>query len=237
MGRGRSGKKKIASGFKKFTDTHDGSGFSFRGDGKETIKFFDENSNYNELIMSMNRDDHDAFEEWMSGLFMNGQQYRGFDNMNEWEQQYTRSFDKILDKATLKQGIEVRRLASAELLLGKGNRTGNQKDLDAMKGRIVTSTGNMSTAAAATGLSIGDRSKNVEYVYKIPGGTKGAGMWIGDNRIGGWGAKQREFMMNRDTAWSVGKTTFNKSRGVYEVEMNWVGLMEHDYGKKGRKRR
>ena len=72
----------------------------------------------------------------------------------------------------------------------------------------------MSFGAASQGLTIGDSSKKVEYKLRIPPGSKGAGMWIGDKRINGWGAEQREFMSNRDSVFKVGKTTYDKRRGV-----------------------
>jgi hypothetical protein len=95
----------------------------------------------------------------------------------------------------------------------------------------------MSTGAAKTGLGIGSSSgKQVRLRIQIPAGAKGAGMWIGDSRIHGWGAKQLEFMTNRDSYFKVGKTVFDKASGMYVVNIKWVGHDKHDYGKKKKKR-
>ena len=229
MGTGRSGAKK-KGGFRKFSGKSRW-GMEYEGDGKEEAAFFAEHSNADELTAEIASDDDKerAFRGWVSGDFMYGQQYGGFSNMDSEEQKRTRIYDDVLDRATLDQGVELRRLASAELALGKGNKVATLEDLKAMKGRIVTSKGNMSTAAASEGLEIGDSGKNVEYNFKIPGGTTGAGMWIGDKRINGFGTSQREFMMNRDTSFRVGKTKLDKARNVYVVDMEYIGLNEHDY--------
>jgi len=239
MGRGRS---KLGGGggsgpFKKFVTTTEDE-WDYAGYGEDTIDFFKKNSNYSELVDEMDEDEREAFHQWCSGIMMGGDQYNGFDNMSDHKQMLTRTYDKYLDRATLDESIELRRLATPELVLGAGHRTATLEELKAMKGRIVTSKGNMSTAAASEGLGIGSsRSKPVEYAFKIPAGSTGAGMWIGDHRINGWEAKQREFMMNRDTSFRVGKTTYDKKRGKYIVEMEYVGLGEHDYGSSGKRRR
>ena len=144
---------------------------------------------------------------------MSGQQYRGWDGMSKTDQKITKDMDDILDRATLDEGITIHRLATAELVLGVGRRTATLEELQAMRGKSVTSKGAMSCGAAAEGLTIGSRSKEVEYRISIPGGSTGAGMWIGDKRINGWAAEQREFVMNRDTEYTVGETTFDSARG------------------------
>ena len=105
-----------------------------------------------------------------------------------------------------------------------------------MVGQNVKSLGNMSTAAAKVGLPIVEPwqdNKAVEYTIKIPKGSTGAGMWIGDSRINTWGSAQREFMTNRDTWYRVDKVSYNHSTGRYNVELTYTGLDEHDYGKAG----
>ncbi len=223
--------------YKEFTDLPSRtSEFEFQGSGRETVQWFNDNSNYDELIRSMNYDDHDAFQSWMNGYWMSGQMYRGYDNLTRGEQERVRSYDKILDQSVIREAFTVRRLATAELVLGAGNRSVTSlEQLQALRGQVVTSTGNMSTAAAARGLGIGSASrKAVEYVMKFPAGSKGAGMWIGDNRIGGWGARQREFMTNRDINFRVGDTKYNSRTGKYEVELIYTGRNDHDYGRRGR---
>lgn len=202
--------------------------------GKEQEEFFKAHSNVDELIRSMSSDDIWAFKRmWTPGHFMDGQQYRGFDNMTADEQRATRIFDKYLDQATLDRDIVVTRRATAELVMGAGKKRATLEELKAMRGSIVTSKGSMSTGAAKEGLTIGS-SKNVEYKIHIAAGTKGAGMWIGDNRINGWGPEQREYMTNRDSVYAVGRTRYDKKRDVYVVNMYYVGREKHDYGKAGK---
>ena len=207
----------------------------YEGSGKEVVDFFNENSNYDELIDGMNDRQREAFRRWTEGYFMDGAQYKGWDGMSTTEHHYTSRMDHILDQAVLNEGIVVTRRASAELVLGAGTRKGSLEALQAMEGRSVFSRGAMSTGAASQGLTIGDSSKNVEYKIHIPKGSKGAGMWVGDRRINGWGAEQREFVVNRDSTFKVGKTRYNPSRKIYEVDVFYTGQMEHDYGTSKRK--
>lgn len=204
-------------------------------DYRETENFFKSSSNYDELISEMSADERSDFKSWCGGHFMFGQQYMDFDLMDDYEQDMTRTYDKYLDRSVLTQSVELRRLATPELVLGKGKKTCTLEELQAMEGSVVTSKGSMSTAAAAEGLGIGSKSrKPVEYKIKIAGGSKGAGMWIGDGRINHWEGRQREFMTNRDSMYRVGKTTYDKKRGKFITEIEFIGVGEHDYGKKGK---
>lgn len=216
------------------TGTHE---YRMGGAEKAAVDWFKQHTNFDELIRQMSYDERSAFtDDWAPGHFMDGKQYRGFSKMSPHYQEATRVFDKYLDRATLDAPVQVVRLATPELLFGGGATSKpTAAQLRALEGQIVTSTGNMSCAAAAQGLTIswtdnpGRARKYVEYKFHIPGGTTGAGMWIGDKRTSSWGAKQREFLMNRDTAWRVGKATYDSRRGCYVVEMEWVGLQPHDY--------
>ena len=200
-------------------------------DGAEQKAWFAEHSNFDELIQQMNSKEREAFNDyWAPGHFMWGQQYEGFDNMDARDQELTRIYDKYLDKATLDHGVIVTRLTDAQLVMGAGHKTATLDELKAMEGKIVPSKGHMSFGAAKHGLRIGDYSKQIEYRLAIPGHTKGAGMWIGDKRIDFWGAEQREFMVNRDILVKVGKTTYDKARNVYTVNLEYVGRQKHDYG-------
>lgn len=211
--------------------------YEYDGDGTKQIDFFKNNSNAYELIDKMTPKQREAFLAWASGEFMDGQQYSGWDNMNSREQAWTKELDKILDKSELKRGIIVTRDTTAELILGKGHKTGSLEDFKNAEGSIITSAGSMSTGAAKTGLGIGaSGSKAVRVRIQIPAGAKGAGMWIGDSRIHGWGAKQLEFMTNRDSVFQVGKTVFDKSSGMYVVTVKWLGHKKHDYGTSGKRR-
>ena len=216
------------------------SGFSYHGDGQEQVDFFNAHSNYNELIEAMPQRDRDKFDDvWVPGTFMGGAQYQGFENMSPSLQSATRTFDKWLDRSVVDRSFVVNRLATAELVLGAGNTTGTLAQFQAMKGQTVISIGNLSTGVAKQGLTIGStlstksggwRTKSVEYKITIPGGSKGAGMWIGDSRINsGFGRDQREFMMNRDIRLKVGNTTHDKVRDVYVVELTYAGRLPHNY--------
>lgn len=207
----------------------------YAGDGKDVVAFFDENSNYDELIAGMNDRQIEAFRRyWTTGYFMDGQQYKGWDKMDSTDRHMTSRMDHVLDKTELNEGIVVTRRATAELVLGAGHKKGSLDALRAMEGRDIFSKGAMSTGAASEGLTIGDSSKNVEYKIHIPKGSKGAGMWIGDSRINAWGAEQREFVTNRDTTYKVGRTTYDSARKIYVVDVFYTGQMAHDYGSKGR---
>lgn len=204
------------------------------GDAQKTYDFFNENSNFDSLVNQMDKTERNHFRMWTAGEFMQGQQYKGFDGLDDYDKKLTRTYDKYLDQATLSKGVQLSRLTDAQLILGAGKKKATLAQLQAMEGNFIKSKGNMSFSAASEGLTIGAKGKNVELKLKVPGGTTGAGMWIGDKRINGWGAKQREFMTNRDIVMRVGKTTYNKSRGVFEVEVFYEHREPHDYGKSGK---
>lgn len=235
-GRGNSSGR-AGGGYKTFADQSAGTR-EYYGSGQEQVDFFKQNSNADVLIGAMSSEDVDAFQFWSRGGFMWGQQYEGWDDMDDMDKEMTQRFDDVLDNATLSKGIVVTRLSDTQLVLGAGNSRGTLAELQAAAGTIVKSKGSMSFAAASQGLSIGadvgiGEEKNIEYKLKIGPGV-GAGMWIGDRRINGWGPKQREFMTNRDIAIRVGKTTYDSSRDIHVTELEFVGREAHDYGTTGR---
>lgn len=212
---------------------HDG--FHYEGDGHHQVEWFKNNSNVEDVIRSMSSTERDSIEDyWAPGHFMSGQQYRGWDNMRELDKRLTQTYDDILDRSELRKGVTVVRRTDAQLLFGAGHYRATLAELQAMEGKTIISHGNMSCGAAAEGLTIGDDSKRIEYRFKIPGGSKGAGMWIGDSRINSWGPIQREFMMSRDVTFKVGKTRYDSKRDVYVVDMKYDKKLSHDYGKTGR---
>ena len=237
-GSGAKNNASPASGeYKEFDDVpldfgfYEGYAYSLDGNsGGETVKWFEENSNFRSVINEMSDDDKGAFIEYAKGKFMYGQQYAGFSSMTQNEQKLTRIYDKFLDKSVVNSNVKVVRFATPELLLGAGKIVNvSLSDLQAMKGKIITSKANLSCSAAKEGLKIGDDAKNIEYKLHIPAGAKGAGMYIGVKDIHGWETKQREFMVNRDTQWQVGNTKWNKSRGIFETDLFFKGTMPHDY--------
>ena len=210
----------------------------YHGDGQKQVDFFNDNSNYNDIINGMTYNQKEAYESyWSQGHFMNGQQWGGWDSMSKFDKTLTQIYDRTLDKSVLNKGVVVARLTSAELLLGKGNKVATSlEQLQALRGQVVISKANMSCGAAKYGLHIGDLSKNVEIKIHIPAGTKGAGMWIGDKRINDWGRRQREFITNRDTAYRIGNTTTRTDHNgikIYVVNLYYDGRQKHDYGKSG----
>ena len=226
----------VGSGYTRFSseaETGLWAGHYFAGDGKEVNDFFRENTNNYDLIQAVfdaDKENRRAFDDWAVGHFMDGQQYDGFSNMSAGDQARTRIYDKWLDQSVINKGFVTRRLASAELLLGKGNKTITESQLASLVGNTDFAKGNMSTSAASTGLDIGWGEKPIEYVFSFPKGSKGAGMWIGDYRINDeWGNRQREFMTNRDSAFKVTGYKWNPKRNIYEVEMKWTGKLDHDY--------
>ena len=218
--------------YQEFEDEAD-SGFTYDGNAIDEIAFMKEHSNYNDLIRSMSYDDTDAFEAYTEGHFMDRQQYRGFKKMSTFDQHCTRVFDKYLDQATLDKGIVVSRRATPQLLGFKYGDKPTLEQLQKMKGKVVYSAANMSTGLAKTGLGIGgDYEKPVEYKIHIPAGSKGAGMWVGDDRINGWGGGQREFMTNRDTLYVIGDSRPGKDRkgkDISIVDLYYIGRTKHKY--------
>ena len=211
-------------------------GFEYTGDGQEQEDFFKKYSNYDELISNMTSDERGAFLAWARGEFMHGEMYSPWGRMPDWAKEYTQHYDQILDKAVLNHGIIVSRDSTAELIFVKGHKTASLDELKAAEGTVITSKSAMSTGAASTGLSIGDSSKQILYRIKIPAGAKGAGMWIADSRIHGWGRKQLEFMTNRDSVFKVGKTVWDDRLKKYIVTLKWLGHTKHDYGKSSKAR-
>ncbi len=207
---------------------------TYKGDGVEQEKWFDENSNVDAIISQLSDDEIETFQGWARGNFMNGEQYKGWDNMRPIFREYTQVYDDVLDRSVITKGLSVVRLTTAEIFFGEGNRNASLSDLQGLEGQTILSKGNLSTAAASQGLTIGDSSKRHEIRINIPAGSKGAGMWIGDTRINAWGNRQREFMMNRDILLKVGKTTYDSNRNVYITEVTYTGRTPHDYGNTGR---
>lgn len=227
-------KERNKTDYTSFSDTRDPDNYSaYAGDGKSQTEFFTKNSNYNELIENMTWQQNAAFADWSNGVWTEGQQYKGWDNMEPEEKYTTQIFDDVLDKSTLSKGVEIIRRADAQLVLGKGKRAASLEELQKMKGTIITAKGNMSFSAASEGLPM-TSSGSVEYRLKIPGDTKGSGMYIADERINDWGPQQREYMTNRDISMRVGETTYDKARDVHIVELQYVGRQPHDYGTSGR---
>lgn len=222
-------------GFHEFKDKA-ASSDTYQGDGKEAEQFFMNTTNVDILIDNMSPEERDAFQSWATGDFMDGSQYRGWDKMHPSKREMTQIYDDILDQATLERGVVLTRRSDAQLVMGAGVRHASAGDFKGMEGQLITSKGSMSFGAASQGLTIGDAGKTVEYKLKIPGGTVGSGMWIGDSRINGWGSRQREFMTNRDAVFKVGKSSFDSARGITTVELTYMGHTEHDYGTSGRVR-
>ena len=216
----------------------------YEDDGGATADWFMRHTNAEELydiVDSFNADyvdGYDAFDYWARGYFMRGQQYRGFDRLDEDEQAMTRIFDTVLDQGTNDTGFEVVRRASW-VMLGDGiSKYESQPDtirafLNDMKGQTIINRGNMSTAAADSGLliSVDARERPVEFHIKVPANSKGAGMWIGDYRVNpGWEDGQREFMFNRDSLFKIGTYHYSKKKDCWIVNLTWRGHTEHDYG-------
>lgn len=226
----------VGSNYTRFSDKPEriwGMERSFAGSGADTDAFFRDNTNSYDLIEQIANDPEaqSAFSDyWAVGWFMRGEQYDGFSNMDKGNQERTRIYDKYLDQSEINKGFETRRLASAELLLGKGNKTITEEQLKALKGKDIIAKGNMSTSAASQGLDIMGSNHQVEYVLQFPKGSKGAGMWIGDYRVNEeWGNGQREFMTNRDSVYTVKDYKWNDKRNVWEVTIRYKFGVEHDY--------
>lgn len=197
------------------------------------LSFFNSNSNYDELLGGLNRNEISHMQRWTEGHFMSGQQYQGWDNMRDLDKERTQFYDDLIDRSTINKGFSVTRLATTELLFGKKMRSITEDDLRKAMGTEVVSKGHMSTGAAEQGLTIGS-SKPMEYRFFTTGATKGVGMYIGDHRVNAWGYQQREVMLNRDTVWKPVGYHYDSSRRVWVVDMQYMGRQRHDYGTSGR---
>lgn len=204
-------------------------GWEFDGN-KFTEDWFKSNSSAYDQIDKMTDAEREAFRAWARGQFMMGQQYGKFSDMSGRDQSMTRIYDKILDASELKQGIITYRRAGWELLNNGSSRAMSIEQIQKMadEGAIVTSKGSMSTAAASSGLWGMGSGKKVEYEFKIPAG-QGRGMWIGDNRINGWGSRQREFMTNRNAHFRVDGVRYDSNKGIHVVTLTYLFHGEHDY--------
>ena len=247
----RNGKdtKKSRDKYKKFDTLSVGTHrYPDRGadDESGTSKWWEDNSNVQELWneASNSSEDSRAFERWTEGHFMMGQQYGGFGNMSSRDQAMTRIYDSYLDRSVIRENVEVSRRATAELLFGRGNTWVNEDKLNAMLGKEVVSLGNMSTGAASDGLTIGSgSSKPIEYIIRIPAGSVGAGMYIGNRQVNPyWRGEQREFMTNRDIGLRVVsyrripeserqeiRRRTGDSAARYQVVVEYTGLYDHNY--------
>lgn len=228
------GKDSLTKGFHTFSDKKSidsfRTGMKFAGTGSRTVAFFQDYSNSDELISHMSYDQRLSFIAWTRGAFMSGSKDAGWSSMSSLEKERVRHMDEILDQATLDEDIVVCRRSNAALLLGKDAKQPLLSELRAMKGKRVISRGAMSCAASSEGLEIGSDLKPVEYRIAVPKGT-GHGMWLGDHRINGWGAQQREFVLNRDMEYEVGDTVYDPDRDLFVVELRLARKLEHDYGK------
>ena len=58
---------------------YEGGSSEYYGDGSEQVEFFNNNSNYNEIIKGMSYEERKAFDKyWTVGYFMYGQQWGGW---------------------------------------------------------------------------------------------------------------------------------------------------------------
>lgn len=202
----------------------------YDGDGADTIEFFKSNSNYRDLIGQMSINDIEAFESWSEGYFMSSDRWiSSFSQLGPIDQRYIKTFDTYIDQSRLTTGIVVSRSDGPQLLGFDRYAQLNDTDMQALVGTNLSVRGNMSFAAASEGLTIGNSSKNIEYKLNIPKGTVGAGMYIGDDDINGWGAAQREFLTNRDIVVRVKSIKSNKTSSGYIVELDYVGREKHRY--------
>ena len=208
-------------------------GFEYQDDNGAAEDFFRRFSNFDELLRSLNYSQREAFRAWTRGELMDSEQWREWDNISGYTQRILRGLDSVVDKATLDRGIVITRAGSAELLLPGKRLASNLQELQSLVGNVVTAKGYMSFGAASEGLPIGSQ-KNVEYKVRVPAGSKGAGMWVGDSRVSDWGSLQREFLMSRDTSYRVDGVSYDSKRKKYIVDMTYMGKQKHDYGRSGR---
>ena len=200
---------------------------SFLDPGISTTQWFENNSNYKELVGKITNEEKNAINDYTKAMFMNGQLYNGFSKMSDVEKKTCRILDNFLDKSVIKSNVKVARLSTLELLFGAGNKKATLEQIRAMKGKIVYSASFLSTCAAKEGIIPLD--KNVEYKIHIPAGSKGVGMYIGGPNINQFAQYQREFLVNRDINFRVGDTKWNNKRKIFETDLFFEDLLPHDY--------
>ena len=162
---------------------------------------------------------------------MDSDQWRDWNNIPLYKQRIIRDIARKLDESRLDRGMIIARAGSGELL-GIGPMARNLGQLQAMKGKELPVNGMMAWGAAKEGLRIpgGWQDKNIEFKLKIPAGTRGSGMWIGDKRVHTyWGNRQREYITNRDIIVRVGDSRYDRRRGKYIVELEYVGRRSHPF--------
>lgn len=219
--------------YHEFEGVSDYDGWEYEGDDvQQVLNFFRQNSNSYELLDSLTNEERGAFQEWTRGALMDSEQWYDWHSISRWTQNIIRNIAKKLDTARLDRGMVVTRLGSGELLPGIGRMASSLGELQALKGQVIPVNGLMSWGAAKEGLLIpgGGRPKNIEFKLRIPAGTRGAGTWIGDSRVSPyWGARQREFITNRDIDVRVGDSRYDRRRDKYVVELEYVGRRRHPF--------
>lgn len=224
---------KIYQEFSGVDQDKDGFEYDDKRHDQDIIDWFAEHTNNQELFDNMTDEERIAWRSWISGDYMEGTLYPDHPRFDENSYKF---FIGQLDKGNLDTPITVRRRATTELLFGidkildEDDLSSSLGQLQAMEGAIVTNGAPMSAGAASSGLTIGGGYlKPVEYVFHMPA-MKGAGLYIGDPKINSvFGPDQREFVINSDLVWAVGKTRKVK-RGretVYEVDMYCLGRGDH----------
>ena len=229
-----------------FSDKAIGSHDFDEKEGKRTEKWFADNSNFGELMKDLDPVHYDAFEFWARGSFMRGQLYDGFDSLSLRERDYATALDEVLDASRIRPAFTVTRLTDWKFFSEGKNIALTPQEINSRVGELIPIKSYMATSAAADGLTIGDSTKPVMLKIHIPPNSIGAGMWIGNYSINGWGNKQREFLTNRDSVYKLGKTARTEkisiptgrrgsfvTKDVTVVDVYFVGHTEDDYGKYG----
>lgn len=208
-------------------------GMEYTGSGEDTERWFHDHSNAEELESEMSDAEITAWHRWSNGTYMDGELYRPYSQLSDTAKRDIKVYDKYLDRATLHESARVVRRSDAQMLLGKGERSATLEQIQALRGRVIKANAPMSSGAASTGLRIGSSkaSKPVEYRYHIAGGTTGAGMYIGrqSETLTGWGRRQREFVINRDTYWAIGSSWYDEKKDAIVVNMYYTGRGRHKY--------
>lgn len=212
----------------KFRGNAINGGWEFEGN-EWTEDWFRKNSDSYELVEQMSAGEREAFRAYTRGAFMRGQMYRDWDDIDGIDQARMRIYDKYMDQAELKQGIVVYRRSTFELINEGKTRKLSVDAINARAGEIIPCKSVLSAAAAREGLSgMGSGSKPVEYEIKVPSG-RGSGMWIGQDKINGWGPRQREYALNRDANYRLDGARYDAKRGVTIVTITYLGHDKHRY--------
>ena len=197
----------------------------YADDGGASDRWMMDNTNAQDVYNSMSYSDKELLRKWIRGDLM-GSPGTSYHDLYDTDRQIVDVVDKMSSKFVPGEDFAVRSLSGWALITGNSHQA--PQDINAIVGNQYITELPASSAFASEGLTIGHSGKPVEYVFKIPKNAKSVGVWIGNSQVNSsFGDEQREFIINRQTMWSVSGVKFNNKRNIYEVTMKYIGSVKH----------